>query len=243
MPAAVMQPLVDKLSRRYIVRAVSLPGFKSDALTGDGLTVDTVEWSALVDALSALLMDEMVTLVGWSLGGHLATRYAAIYPQQVHGVLTMASNPCFVQGNDWPDAMPLDIFSGFLEGINHSGSQTLKHFAMLCSQGGAQPRKTVRFIRKMIADSSPDFEQLSRLLALLGSSDTRSQLADIICPITHLTADNDALIPATLFNTLYQHYPEQTIKTVEGGHTFWMDNPDTVVRYIDELVQERHDPI
>lgn len=243
MPAAVMQPLVDTLSKRYIVRTVSLPGFKDDALIGDGLTVDTVEWSALVDALSASLINETVTLVGWSMGGHLATRYAAMYPQQVNGVLTMAFNPCFVQSDDWPDAMPPEIFSEFLERISHSGSQTLNNFAMLCSQGGAQQRKTVKFIRKIIADSSPDFDQLSRLLTLLGSSDTRSPLADIICPITHLTADNDALIPATLFNTLCKRYPKQTIKTVKGSHTFWMDNPNTVVRYIDELVKEHHDPI
>ena len=233
MPAAVMQPLVDRLSEHYVVSAVSLPGFEDN-----GLTVDVVEWSTLIDALSALLVEETVTLVGWSLGGHLATLYAAMHPQQVQGVLTMASNPCFVQKNDWPDAMPKKVFSGFLEGINNASVQTLKHFVMLCSQGGAQQRETVRFIRKIVADSSPDFNQLAQLLALLGSSDTRPQLADIICPITHLMADNDALIPATLFGTLCERYPEQTIKTVEGGHTFWLDNPDIVVRYMDALVQE-----
>jgi pimeloyl-[acyl-carrier protein] methyl ester esterase len=127
----------------------------------------------LIDALSALLVEETVTLVGWSLGGHLATLYAAMHPQQVQGVLTMASNPCFVQKNDWPDAMPKKVFSGFLEGINNASVQTLKHFVMLCSQGGAQQRETVRFIRKIVADSSPDFNQLAQLLALLGSSDTR----------------------------------------------------------------------
>ena len=75
MPSAVIQPLADKLSDIYTVNVVSLPGFHEH-----GLTVDRVSWAAMIDALSNLLAGDSVFLVGWSMGGQLATLFAAMHP-------------------------------------------------------------------------------------------------------------------------------------------------------------------
>ncbi|WP_211825406.1 alpha/beta fold hydrolase [Kistimonas asteriae] len=233
MPSAVMQPLVEKLSDCYTVNVVSLPGFHEH-----GLTVGSVSWSAMTDALSNLLAGESVILAGWSMGGQLATLFAAMYPHQVKGLLTLASNPCFVQRSDWPDAMPETVFSDFEHGVSASCSQTLKQFCMLCSQGGAQQRETVRLIRKALADVECDAEQLSSLLTLLRETDTRSQLADLTCPVTHWVAEQDALVPFTLSQALFKRYSQHVIKAVEGGHTFWLEMPDIIVSDIDKLVRE-----
>ena len=233
MPSGVMQPLADKLSGSYTVNVVSLPGFNEH-----GLTVDTISWPAMIDALSNYLAGDSVMLVGWSMGGQLATLFAAMYPDQVKGLLTLTSNPCFVQRDDWQDGMSETVFAEFEHGVSASCSQTLKQFAMLCSQGGEQQRETVRFIRKVLADAEPDVEQLSSLLTLLREADTRSQLADLTCPVTHWVAEQDALVPFSLNQALSERYPTHTIKTVEGGHAFWLEAPDIIVSDIDKLVRE-----
>ena len=134
--------------------------------------------------------------------------------------------------------MPETVFADFEHGVSVSCSQTLKQFAMLCSQGGEQQRETARFIRKVLTGAEPDAEQLSALLTLLRETDTRSQLADLTCPVTHWVAEQDALVPFTLSHALSKRYPMHTIKPVEGGHTFWLEKPDAVVSDIDKLVRE-----
>ncbi len=233
MPSGVMQPLVDKLSGRYTVNVVSLPGFNEQ-----GLTVETVSWPTMIDALSSYLAGESVMLVGWSMGGQLATLFAAMYPRQVKGLMTLTSNPCFVQRDDWQDAMSETVFAEFEHGVSVSCSQTLKQFAMLCSQGGEQQRETVRLIRKVLVDAEPDAEQLSSLLTLLREADTRSQLADLTCPVIHWVAERDALVPFSFSRALSGHYPTHTIKPIEGGHAFWLETPDIIVSDIDKLVRE-----
>lgn len=233
MPSGVMQPLADSLSDSYAASVVSLPGFHEQ-----GLSVDAISWPAMVNALARLLAGEPAYLAGWSMGGQLATLFAAMYPRQVKGLLTLASNPCFVRCGDWQHAMPETVFAGFEHGMSASCSQALEQFAILCSRGGAHQRKTVKFIRKVLADAKPDAESLLSLLTLLRETDTRPQLADLTGPVIHWVARHDALVPFLLARALSERYPAQTIKIIEGGHGFWLEQPDIIVSNIDELVQE-----
>ena len=91
-PAAVLQPL-------------------AQALHGDALRVELAELPVLddpqgwLDELDARLPGDC-WLGGWSLGGMLATALAARRAKACRGLITLASNACFVQRDDWPAAMP-----------------------------------------------------------------------------------------------------------------------------------------
>jgi len=63
---------------------------------------DVSEW---LDELDATLPDN-AWLGGWSLGGMLASELAARRGERCCGLLTLASNPCFVAHAGWPSAMP-----------------------------------------------------------------------------------------------------------------------------------------
>ena len=47
---------------------------------------------------------EPASLVGWSLGGLAAMRWALDAPASLKSLTLVASSPCFVQRADWPHA-------------------------------------------------------------------------------------------------------------------------------------------
>ncbi len=62
------------------------------------------------------LVAEVDVVIGWSLGGQLATQLVDNFYQrtgQTKTLITLASNPCFVAHPDWQTAMPTDVFSQF----------------------------------------------------------------------------------------------------------------------------------
>lgn len=70
---------------------------------------DLNEW---LDELDASVPDN-AWLGGWSLGGMLASELAARRGERCCGLLTLASNPCFVAHAEWASAMPGRPLTGF----------------------------------------------------------------------------------------------------------------------------------
>lgn len=65
-----------------------------------------------VESLSAWLDSEIsqpATLIGWSLGGLVATQFALDFPHKVSGLGLIASSPKFIAEGDWPGIQPLSL--------------------------------------------------------------------------------------------------------------------------------------
>ncbi|MFK0570868.1 alpha/beta fold hydrolase [Endozoicomonas sp.] len=240
MPAGVMEALAEALDADHRrVSIVELPGLVMES-EANKIQYD---WDSLLQYLDQQLFEKPIVLVGWSLGGMLATLYASRYPDKVAGVVNLAVNGCFVKRHDWPDAMDPSLFTSFYEGMAQSCKQTLQEFSLLCSAGSARRKEQARTLQALMADA--DFENqaqgdtLLRLLALLGKSDIRSALADIRCPVTHLFGQDDALVPVTAAHAIEQQFPRHRVNVVAGGHGFFMDDPASVVREIQTLLPEK----
>lgn len=62
------------------------------------------------------LVAEVDVVIGWSLGGQLATHLVDSFYKSTgltKTLITLASNPCFVANRVWQTAMPTDVFSQF----------------------------------------------------------------------------------------------------------------------------------
>lgn len=96
---------------------------------------DLNEW---LDELDATLPDN-AWLGGWSLGGMLASELAARRGERCCGLLTLASNPCFVAHEGWPSAMPAETFDAFLAGC-HPPRASFRAALPACPRTGWQKR-------------------------------------------------------------------------------------------------------
>jgi pimeloyl-ACP methyl ester carboxylesterase len=87
--AEVWSSLLLRLSKEYLVYAPDLPGFGKTPVASEGFTIAT--HVLYLKRFLDLLGYPQVTLVGNSLGGWIATRFALAYPERVHHLYLLNS--------------------------------------------------------------------------------------------------------------------------------------------------------
>lgn len=225
---ASMEPLADclrQLDAELHVQVVALP------------QLDSIELNDWLDALETQLPSG-TWLVGWSLGGMLAAELAARRGSRCRGLVTVASNACFVANDTWPQAMPADQFGAFQAGYLSEPALTLKRFALLCAQGARDPRSIARLLH---SHANPD-ESLQVALALLGSLDVRAALLAYRGPQQHLLACHDALVPEGAAAALQALLPEAHVQCLNNlGHSLLLDDPGRIAALLaPHFAKENH---
>ena len=206
----IWQDMLPLLTPHFHVLLVDLPGFgESPALNNDDPN----------DYLQALLtiLPERCSLVGWSLGGMLATALASRYPSRIAHLLTIASNPVFVQTDDWSSAMTGTEFADFSESFRQQPVLCLKRFQSLQCRGDDRERELIRQLRGV--SGSPAHSQEAawrRGLALLQELDNRTALTGLSVPGLHVFGDADQLVPATTAAALQALNPTQQVVVFDG---------------------------
>lgn len=171
------------------------------------------------EALIALLDQQLPKdcwLMGWSLGGMLATALAAYRQSACAGLISYASNPCFVARETWPAAMPVDTFTAFRQLCAEDFAAGLKRFVLLCSQGAAQPRALSRQLLEAaaVADSGCALAGLD----LLAELDNRVAISAFAGPQLHLFAEQDALVPSLALSRVRALNAQATVEFFGHSH-------------------------
>lgn len=166
-------------------------------------------------------------LLGWSLGGQLATLLATRHGERCSGLITLASNPCFVQREDWPCAMAQDTLKSFAEHLQQAPQATVRRFALLCAQGDEQPRALGR---KLPPEAHSEPEVLQAGLHFLSELDTRKTLQHLKCRQLHLLAEQDQLVPQELAQVVRSLVPQAQVELRAGAHASLLFDEAVAVR-------------
>jgi pimeloyl-[acyl-carrier protein] methyl ester esterase len=105
------------------------------------------------------LAKQFDVIMGWSLGGQLATVLVDQIQQQnqVHKILiTLASNPCFVANPDWSYAMSIDAFQQFKGSFFDDAITTLKKFGFMVCQGVGTSKEDFKNLQSLIQAQNLD---------------------------------------------------------------------------------------
>ncbi|WP_061242730.1 alpha/beta fold hydrolase [Ectopseudomonas composti] len=226
LDGAVLQPLAAALNpdMQVHVQVPALPRLGSAA---------AADW---LDELDTRLPHDC-WLAGWSLGGMLAAALAARRGERCRGLITLASNACFVASETWPTAMPTQTYAAFYEGCQDNASATLKRFAMLCAQGGADARGLSRQLQGHLA--AAEEPALLAGLRLLASLDNRAALTTFAGPQLHLLAEHDGLVPAAAGDALLALLPTGEVDVLEAcGHAFVREQADVVATLMLDFIRE-----
>ncbi|MCB1657818.1 MAG: alpha/beta fold hydrolase [Pseudomonadales bacterium] len=182
--------------------------------------------------------------IGWSLGGMLVLDLASRYPHRVMAVMVVATNPCFVQRDDWLCAMPLATFKAFEQSVVDNMYVGLLRFIGLQCQGSATQRHDIRYLQEqLMARAMPNYHALLAGLSDLLQLDIRQTVQVLRCPMIWLRGAKDSLAKADI-DALFALNPLIAVSTTsEAAHVPFVSHPtlfvNTVKRFIDELQHDQ----
>ena len=163
----------------------------------------SVERMNIFNALDEDILQQQVehavkfdVIIGWSLGGQLATLLANQIQQQYAEqkvLITLASNPCFVAQADWSTAMPVETFMQFKQSFEQDAISTLKRFGLLVCQGANSAKKDFVGMQKLIRPQS--IALLRQGLQLLEQLNLVELYENYQGKQLHVFAEHDALVP------------------------------------------------
>ena len=183
---------------------------------------------------------EYDVIIGWSLGGQLATILVNQIQQQYAEqkvLITLASNPCFVAQADWMTAMPVETFMQFKQSFEQDAITTLKRFGLLVCQGTSSAKKDFVAMQKLIRPQP--IALLRDGLQLLEQLNLVEMYKNYQGKQLHVFAEYDALVPYQVMQkTKDLAANNSSIVSVEGAsHGFPCFMVEKTVQIIEDFIQ------
>ena len=234
MHSGLFTPLLPRLTARYRVHRVDLPGH------GRSATVVPYALDTIIAAVAAALRrsasdaDGPLTLLGWSLGGAVALRWALKDPPRVARLILTGTTPCFVARPDWPHAMTAATLRRFGDELAVSYRLTLQRFVALQVHGSDQARALRAQLRgELFARGNPSRAALQAALELLADTDLRPEVGAIRQATTVIAGARDVLTPAAAGEWLARALPHGAFRLIPGAaHAAFLSHPDAFVAAI-----------
>ena len=183
-------------------------------------------------------LPQKIIVMGWSLGGMLATRFAAEYKDRIQGLITLAANGVFVANAEWPLAMDTTTFENFFSRVQKNPGQGLKKFLSLQTFGDVEAERKKQWLQQLPTESNTN--SLVQGLQLLAYFDNTPYLSKINCPGVHFLGTKDALVPVDAFTLLRARFGEQhkIIKVEGAGHVLHYP-PAIIMDHLSEFLSQQ----
>jgi pimeloyl-[acyl-carrier protein] methyl ester esterase len=224
-----------QLAAQYRVHCVDLPGH------GRSAALEHTEGTSALDATARALsdhFDEAVTVCGWSLGGQVALRWAALAPQQVERLILVASTPCFATRDDWACGIATDVLQQFAADLMRDCPATLRRFLALQLRGSEHERELLQALREsLFSRGEPDLNSLRAGLEILRDTDMRAALPAIRQRTLVIAGERDRLTPPAASAHLAQTLPRAHLAEINGAaHVPFLSHPQIFVAHLTDFL-------
>ena len=232
MHSGVWQPLIKRLSAKYMLYLVDLPGM------GNSRPVEPYHLYNLADEVAEVIPG-VSDVLGWSLGGLVAQRIALNQPDRIRRLVLVGSTPKFVSAPDWPAGVDPANFSAFAESVNHDYKAAILQFLTLQCMQSSDKRATIKQLRASF-DTRPTPTQttLQRALHILLESDLRAEIANIRKPTLLIHGDRDTLTPVQAAHWMMQQLPHGFLRVISGAaHAPFLSHSDQFVEALNQFLE------
>ncbi|ENU85524.1 hypothetical protein F967_02163 [Acinetobacter sp. CIP 102637] len=215
-----------------------------EALEQNGHSVERLNiFNALDDEVLQQHVERAVKfdmIVGWSLGGQLATILVNQIQQQYNeqkALITLASNPCFVAQADWMTAMPVESFMQFKQSFEQDAITTLKRFGLLVCQGTSSAKKDFLAMQRLIRPQP--IALLRQGLKLLEQLNLVEMYKNYQGRQLHVFAEYDALVPYQVVRKIKDLAAKNlsVISVESASHGFPCFMVEQTVQIIEDFIQ------
>lgn len=232
MNGAVWHGIAQELAAHYRLHLVDLPGFGNSPL-GSGVEY-SLPW--LAERVAAVL-PERSHLLGWSLGGLVASRLALDHPERCRSLITVASSPCFLARDEWPGIAP-KVLAGFNQMLAGDFMQTIERFLAIQAMGSEHARDDIRQLRHWLAERpAPELAALEAGLGLLADIDLRDELVDLQLPWLRIYGRLDSLVPKAAIPLLDERYPHSQSRVLDkASHAPFISHPAQFIDMVRQFI-------
>jgi pimeloyl-[acyl-carrier protein] methyl ester esterase len=227
--AEVWQNMVPRLSPHFRLHLVDLPGF------GRSQGFGPLTLAEMAQQLLPQLPDRAV-LLGWSLGGLVASQLALTQPQRVAALITVASSPCFTARDEWPGIKP-ETLQSFQQQLSTDFQRTVERFLALQTMGTENARQDARQLKEVVlSQPMPSVEVLEGGLEILRQDDLRAALDDLPLPFLRIYGYLDGLVPRRIAEELDARWPDSSSVVMDkAAHAPFISYPDEFTQLIIEF--------
>ena len=217
----------------YLIKAVDLPGYGHSI----GCSIEHLNGiytaRSLAHSLLHLMQEKQTIIMAWSMGGLVAIELAALLSAhndttQLLQLILISSTPCFVQLENWPDAVPAALFESFYTDLIKDHQATLKRFLAIQAMGSKTARQDIKYLyQQLYKRGEPDAKALEYGLDMLLKEDKREQLHQIsTIPISLICGERDTLVNLQGQEQLTEQQNITLYKITTAGHAPFISHPE-----------------
>ena len=228
--SGLFEDIAAELSQDFCCHLIDLPGFgKSDDLQDD-YTLD-----AIAEKIRHEIPDN-ARVLGWSMGGLVATRLATLFPQKVAELILVASSPRMVADDEWQHAISPAVLHEFANQLEQDYDGTLMRFLALQSHGSESAKQDIRLLRERVFNHGrPTLKALRGGLYILADTDQRNELLALDIPVTLILGKLDMLVPFGIADELKPKMEKLCVRIIKGaGHAPFISHPVKFIKSIRE---------
>jgi 3-oxoadipate enol-lactonase len=192
---------------------------------GDGMYTIELFVDDLADFMKSLKVDKAI-LCGLSMGGYIALRFAAKYPEKLLGLI-LSDTRAEADTNEAKLKRATSMQKLKTDGMETYASDAVKGLLAPTSQDN---KKLVQRVKKMIIDTSK-LAVTGTLLALAARMDTTNTLDEIKAPTLVIVGEDDTVTPPIAAQTIHEGISGSGMVTIAmAGHLSNLENPDAYNR-------------
>lgn len=175
-----------------------------------------------IDALISTLGLDKVTLVGWSMGGHIALKYAHEHPEKLARVVTTGSGPRFWQAEGAPYGTPAGDVQGLIDGVKYARTETIA--GLYANNFHRTDLVATKDWFVQIGWKVPAFVGLTSFQAII-DNDLREQLPEITVPVHLFSGRHDLIWDPRWSEESHRLLQNSTLTFFENsGHVAFVEN-------------------
>jgi pimeloyl-[acyl-carrier protein] methyl ester esterase len=220
----------DLLSQHFELHLVDLPGM------GYSKNLDIYNLHSVAEEIAEAIPNNAYVL-GWSLGGLIATKVALITP--IKKLILVGSTPCFVARDDWQQGMPSDVFESFFAGALQDYQGTMNKLLALIAMGSGNARATTKMLREALSfRPEPNQQGLLGALDILRTGDLRADLPSIETPSLLIHGVLDKLASLSAAEWTAKALPNaELIALPNAAHEPFISHPELFTQKVTEFLR------
>ncbi|KKE83821.1 hypothetical protein N481_10680 [Pseudoalteromonas luteoviolacea S4047-1] len=209
------------------VKALNLPGFGGEPIKSEQYDLDTVVQS-VADKVNANSI-----VVGWSLGGLVATRLATMYPDKVAHLILVSSNTQFCEDGTWP-GIKGQVLEQFKAQLAKDSKKTIERFLAIQAMGSEHAKGDIKQLKSLLFQApEPQEGALSAGLDILQNTDLKSEFAKLRCPMNGIFGRLDALVPPAVAAEMANINPQFGYEILpQASHAPFISHRDEFINYL-----------